>query len=62
MVLNAEMSRAVCSFSDMVSSTDQFGLYANWSGSKELGITLFICAMTNVSRHFMSMGVKATWR
>ncbi len=44
---------------EIASSVERFGLYANWSGSSVLGRLVLIFCMTNLSKHFIMIGVSA---
>ncbi len=46
----------------MASSVERFGRYANWSGSSVLGRLDLIWCMTNLSKHFIMIGVSAMGR
>ncbi len=48
---------------EIASSVEPFGRYANWSGSSVLG-RLFVrfFFMTNLSKHFIMIGVSAMGR
>ncbi len=44
---------------EIASSVERFGWYANWSGSSVLGRLVLILCMTNLSKHFIMIGVSA---
>ncbi len=44
---------------EIASSVERFGRYANWSGSSVLGRLVLIFCMTNLSKHFIMIGVSA---
>ncbi len=44
---------------EIASSVERFGWYANWSGSSVLGRLFLIFCMTNLSKHFIMIGVSA---
>ncbi len=46
----------------MAPSVERFGRYANWSGSRVLGRLDLIWCMTNLSKHFIMIGVSAMGR
>ena len=43
----------------MASSVERLGRYANWNGSSVVGRLDVIWALTNLSKHFIMMGVSA---
>ncbi len=47
---------------EIASSVDRFERYANWSGSSVLGRLILILCMTNLSKHFIMIGVSAMGR
>ncbi len=47
---------------EIASSVERFGRYANWSGSSVLGRLVLIFCMTNLSKHFIMIGVSAMGR
>ncbi len=47
---------------EIASSVERFGRYANWSGSSVLGRLVLILCMTNLSKHFIMIGVSAMGR
>ncbi len=47
---------------EIASSVERFGRYANWSGSSVLGRLFLIFCMTNLSKHFILIGVSAMGR
>ncbi len=44
---------------EIASSVERFGWYANWSGSSVLGRLVLMMCMTNLSKHFIMIGVSA---
>ncbi len=46
----------------IASSVERFGRYANWSVSSVLGRLVLILCMTNLSKHFIMIGVSAMGR
>ncbi len=47
---------------EIASSVEWFGRYANWSGSSVLGRLVLMLCMTNLSKHFIMIGVSAMGR
>ncbi len=47
---------------EIASSVELFGRYANWSGSSVLGRLVLILCMTDLSKHFIMIGVSAMGR
>ncbi len=45
---------------EIASSVERFGRYANWSGSSVLGRLVLILCMTNLSKHFIMIGVSGS--
>ncbi len=43
---------------EIASSVERFGRYANCSGSSVLGRLVLILCMTNLSKHFIMIGVR----
>ncbi len=44
---------------EIASSVERFGRYANWSRSSVLGGLVLMLCMTNLSKHFIMIGVSA---
>ncbi len=47
---------------EIASSVERFGRYANCSGSSVLGRLFLMLFMTNLSKHFIMIGVSAMGR
>ncbi len=47
---------------EIASSIEQFGRYANWSGSSVLGRLVLMLCMTSLFKHFIMIGVSAMGR